>query len=169
MTPDAPLDLNSRFELELQAGHDSLRREAALAAFHKLQPSNSITVEEFLDGLHRHPDLWAVVGSLGITEFAQVLSRRSGPAPAEPRRRRTRISKDQKDQMKAAILQVFVGHPNGLTRGEVTSAVVAAGLAPAGIDSAVLVEKVRQPLHELVAEGKLRTVGEKRLMRYLTR
>lgn len=167
MTTAPVNDLNSRFQNELQAVNEDVRRKAALAAFHKLRPSNRVTVEQFLGGLHTHKEMWVVVGSLGIVEFAEALAGHHVPAPSETRRRRTRINDGQKSSLKAAILRMLEGHAAGMNRIEVTAAIIAGGLAPQGIERAALPEKVRQPLHELVAEGKLHTVGEKRLMKYV--
>lgn len=163
--PDA--DLNNRFQHEMQAVNEDVRRNAALAAFHKLRPRSDITVEQFLGGLQGHKEMWAVVGSLGIVEFARALASHPSTAATEPRRRRTRINDDQKNSLKGAILRVLEGQSAGMKRIEVTAAIIVGGLVPSGIDRATLPEKVRQPLHELVAEGKLRTVGKKRLMKYV--
>src|SRR5690349_17227152 len=87
---------------------------------------------------------------------------------AEPAgKRRQRLSEDQKSSLKNAILMVLEGQSGGRSRTELTAAIAAAGLSPADIARADLAEKLRQPLHELLVENKLHTVGEKRLMKYL--
>jgi len=160
------LELDSFFLRELQTANEDVRRLAALATFNRLRPSNDITVEQFLAGLQAHKELWAVVGSLGIVEFAQGLAGPQAP-PATAPQRRSRLTEGQKANLKAAILRVLAAHPSRMSRTEITAAVVSAGLTPAGIKSPDLPVKVRQPLHELVAEGQVYTVGEKRLMKYL--
>lgn len=167
MTPAPATDLNSRFQHELQAVHEDVRSKAALAAFHKLRPRNDVTVEQFLGGLQGHKEMWAAVGSLGIVDFAEALTGSPSPVATEPQRRRTRINDDQKNDLKGAVLRVLEGQATGLSRIEVTAAIIVGGLSPRGIERATLPEKMRQPLHELVAEGKLYTVGEKRLMKYV--
>ena len=85
MTASPALELDSFFMRELQTVNEDVRRVAALATFHRLRPGNDITVEEFLTSLQAHEELWAVVRSLGIVEFAPALAGggggRSGPAP----------------------------------------------------------------------------------------
>lgn len=170
MTASATLELDSFFLRELQTVNEDVRRVAALATFNRLRPGNDITVEEFLTSLQAHADLWAVVGSLGIVEFAQALTGGSEPAAAASApesERRTRLTESQKAGLKEAIVRVLAAHPPGMSRTEVTAAVVAANLTPAGIKAEDLPIKVRQPLHELVAARQIHTVGEKRLMKYL--
>jgi hypothetical protein len=160
-------ELDSIFQHELASAHLDVRRHAALAAFRKLHPSNRITVEEFLAGLQLHKETWAVVSSLGIVDFAEALvGRRRPPTGSAPARRRTRISDEQKNDLKGAVLRVLAGKTGGLNRLELTSAIGAQGLLPQGVDPASLFEKLRQPLHELAAEGQLHTVGQKRRMKY---
>ena len=173
MTASQALELDSFFMRELQTVNEDVRRVAALATFHRLRPSNDVTVEEFLTSLQAHAELWAVVSSLGIVDFAQALagvggsSSSSGPAATSESGRRTRLTESQKGGLKEAIARVLAANPSGMSRTEVTAAVIAAGLIPAGIEQGDLQIKVRQPLHELVAAGQIHTVGEKRLMKYL--
>ncbi len=170
MTASPALELDSFFMRELQTVNEDVRRVAALATFHRLRPSNDVTVEEFLTSLQAHEELWAVVSSLGIVEFAQALAGgggSAGPGTAPESGRRTRLTESQKGGLKEAIARVLAAHPSGMSRTEVTAAVIAAGLVPAGIEHGDLQIKVRQPLHELVAAGRIHTVGEKRLMKYL--
>lgn len=70
---ESGLDVNALFEQELQSRADDLYREAAIAMLSKLRPSNHITVAEFLDGLTPHPDVWSVVSTMGVGEFAAAL------------------------------------------------------------------------------------------------
>lgn len=167
MTASPALELDSFFLRELQTVNEDVRRLAALATFNRLRPSNDITVERFLAGLQAHEELWAVVGSLGIVEFAQGLTgHQAVPRATEPQRR-SRLTEDQKVSLKAAMVRVLAGHPGGMTRTEAVAAVVSSGLTPAGLKLSDLPIKVRQPLHELVAEGAIHTIGKKRLMKYL--
>lgn len=168
MTTAPANELDSLFQHELQSVNDDVRRQAALAAFRKLHPNNRITVEQFLAGLQCHKEMWAVVSTLGILDFTEALVSHQSPIAVQPQRRRTRISDDQKSNLKGAILRVLDGKASGMNRIEVTAAIIAGGMTPAGLDRAELPEKLRQPLHELVAEDKLHTVGEKRLMKYLS-
>src|SRR5690349_6727248 len=101
MSTTSTNDLDSLFERELQTVNDDVRKKAAFAAFEKLRPSNSITVEQFLAGLERHKDMWAVVSTLRITDFAEALVGKRAPSaastPAPQERYRTRINDDQKN------------------------------------------------------------------------
>jgi len=166
MTATPALELDSFFLRELQTVNEDVRRLAALATFDRLRTSNDITVEQFLADLQAHKELWAVVGSLGIVEFAQGLAGPQAQPATEPQRL-SRLTESQKANLKAAILRVLTAHPQGMSRTKMTAAVVSAGLTPAGIKSPDLPVKVRQPLHELVAAGEVCTVGQKRLMKYL--
>lgn len=167
MTTAPQSELDGLFQRELESVHDDVRKKAALAAFRKLVPSNHVTVEQFFTGLQRHRDIWPVVASIGIADFAAVIAGKRTPASAAPAKRRTRLSDEQKTSLKNAILLVLEGQSGGKSRTEITAAIDAGGLSPTAIDRPDLAEKLRQPLHELLAEGKLHTVGEKRLMKYL--
>lgn len=167
MTSATTIDPNDRFLDELKAVYEDARSQAALAAFRRLHPTNDITVAQFLDQLQGHKDMWAVVRTLGIADFAAALARRPALAAVEARLRRTRINDEQKSSLKQAILRVLESHGGGMNRNEITAVLVDEGLVPLGLDPDVLGDKVRQPLHELIAEGTLHTVGEKRLMRYM--
>lgn len=167
MTTAETSELDNLFAHELKSVNDDIRRKAALSAFYKLRLNNQITVEQFLNSLERHKEMWEVVGSLGILDFAEALTGHRAQSETAPKRQRTRISDEQKNSLKEAILRVLEGKMGGLNRLEVTATLVANGLSPAGISRTELPEKLRQPLHELLAEGKLHTVGEKRLLKYV--
>jgi hypothetical protein len=167
MSESPALELDSFFLRELQTVNEDVRRLAALATFNRLRPSNNVTVEQFLAGLQAHKELWAVVGSLGIVEFAQGLAGHQAASRATESQRRSRLTEDQKASLKAAIVRVLADHPRGLSRPEVTVSIVSSGLTPAGIKRADLPIKVRQPMHELVVEGKIHTLGERHRMKYL--
>jgi len=164
-------ELDSLFQSELASVNEDVRNKAALAAFRKLHPGNRTTVEEFLSSLQRHKEMWAAVSGLGIVDFAEsVLGRKKGTAAAAPEtaRRRTRINDEQKQSLRGAILRVLDGQGGGMSRVEISAAIIDGGLTTTGIDHNDLAEKLRQPLHELVSEGKVHTVGERRAMKYLT-
>jgi hypothetical protein len=167
MTSATTIDLNDLFLNELQAIHDDVRSQAALAAFRRLHPTNEITVGQFLDQLQGHKDMWAVVGALDVADFAAALARRPASAAGAAQPRRTRINEEQKSSLKQVILRVLGSHGGGMNRSEITAVLIDDGLVPPGIEPAVLGEKVRQPLAELISERKLHTVGEKRLMIYM--
>lgn len=163
-------ELDGLFQRELESVNDDVRRKAALAAFKKLLPNNRVTVEQFFTGLQRHKDIWSAVATIGILDFAGVIAgRQGGHSEAAPTgsKRRTRLSDEQKGSLKNAILLVLEGSSGGKSRTEITAAIDAAGLSPADIARPDLAEKLRQPLHELLGENKLHTVGEKRLMKYI--
>ena len=105
-----PMELDSSFLGELQPLNEDVRHLAALATLHRLRPSNELTVEGLLTGLHAHKELWAVIGSLGIVEFAQALTAAASRAAPPPRR--PRLTEEQKGSLKAAILRVLAGHPH---------------------------------------------------------
>ncbi len=165
------LDISSLFEQELQARNEDLRREAATRMFEKLHPSNRVTVEQFLAGIQQHKDVWAAVSTMGILDFAATLagerreSEPTGKAKAKPARR-TRLSDSQKNSLKGLIVNVLSGIKDGLNRREIASNTNEELLGNIGVVRTELMDKLRQPLHELLSDGKIHTVGEKRLMRY---
>lgn len=165
-------ELESLFRQELQTQDEELRRQAALATLHRLNPSNRLTVEQFFQDLQRHKDLWTVASGMGILDFAAILGGQRSAAPtaaaAKPeRQRRTRLTDDAKSALKVAIARVLTGVSEGMSRTDCARAILEQGLAPSSVDRAELADKLRLPLGELVSEGRLHTVGEKRLMRYL--
>lgn len=168
MTTTAENEVSRLFESELQAIDEDVRRQAALRALRQLRPSNRVTVQEFFAACQQHRDIAAVVGTLGIVDFAQMLAGRApSAAPAEDVRKRTRLSDAQKEELKGIALRVLSAHREGLSRTDLASAVRGQGLIPAGVAEIELPEKLRIPLSELIAEGKIHTVGEKRLMKYV--
>lgn len=60
-----------------QTPREELHQAAALAKLGRLPLNNQITVKRFLDEIRKHKDLWAVVSSMGIRDFAAILSRGS--------------------------------------------------------------------------------------------
>ena len=89
------LDINSLFEHELKARNEDLRREAAETMFHKLRPSNKVSVEQFVAGIKQHRDVWAVVSTMGIVDFADAILGGKTRPPASPTgkpARRTRLN-----------------------------------------------------------------------------
>lgn len=171
-TDETLLDVTSLFEQELRASHEDLRRQAASQMFAKLHPNNRVTVEQFLEGLRQHKEVWAVVSTMGVLDFASSLTGRSGAAPPTPDRatgkpgKRTRLSEAQKNALKGVIVNVLAGIKDGLTRAQIAKYTNEDLLGNVGVNREELADKLRQPLVELVADGKIHTVGEKRLMRY---
>ncbi len=170
--PTSTSDLEQLFHQELKTQDEELRRSAALSTLHRLRLSNRITVEQFLADLQRHKDLWAVASSMGILDLAAIISgsgvgSHAAPAAAKTAApRRTRLSEDAKGALKLAIVRVLTGHTDGLSRTDCAHAIFEQGLMPSSVEKADLAEKLRQPLAELVEEGRLHTIGQKRLMRY---
>jgi hypothetical protein len=168
-------ELEVLFQQELKLQDEELRRSAALATLHQLRLNNRVTVEQFLIDLQKHKDLWTVASQMGIRDLAAILGgggshdggTHSGGRRATEKRPRTRLSNDTKAALKLAVVRVLSSHTDGLSRPLCAKAIAEQGLIPASVDPADLADKLRQPLVELVAEGRLHTVGEKRLMRYL--
>ncbi|HMU41268.1 MAG TPA: hypothetical protein PKE31_19830 [Pseudomonadota bacterium] len=167
------LDIGALFEHELEARKEDLRRQTALLMFSKLRPGNRVTVEQFLDSLKQHADVWAAVSGMGILDFAQALAE-SKPESVPKRdakpakiKRRTRLSDAQKLALKGVVLDVLSGHADGMSRAEIASQPNEEVLGRVGVRRDQLADKLRQPLLELVKENKLHTVGEKRLMKYI--
>ncbi len=166
------LDINSLFEQELQARNEDLRRQAALTMFHKLHPTNRLNVEQFIAGIKQHKDVWSVVSSMGIVDFAESILGGKSRAPAAPTSggkpaRRTRLNENQKTTLKAVIQKTLGDSRDGLNRNEIAKNVTNDQLSNIGVSRDELANKLRQPLSELVGDGKIHTVGEKRLMKYL--
>ena len=172
---EASVDVTSRFEQELQSRAEDLYREAALAMLAKLHPSNKVTVEEFLAALEQHKDVWSAVSRMGVIEFAATLRGRVGatesddeesPAAESGSGKRTRLSEAQKNSLKGIIISTLGGARDGLSRTDIAGQISNDLLSTVGISRDELADKLRQPLHELIADNKIHTVGEKRLMRY---
>lgn len=163
----AVFDVSSLFEQELQARNEDLRRQAALAMLPKLRPSARVTVAEFLDSIQQHKDVWTAVLEMSVLEFASMLQGgpRSEPAAKETVKR-TRISDAQKNSLKGAIVSVLSNSRDGYNRNDLAGQISNDTLATVGIKREELADKLRQPLGELVADKKIHTVGEKRLLKY---
>ncbi len=166
------IDVTSLFEHELQSRAEDLYREAALAMLQKLNPSNRVTVVEFLSALEQHKDVWSAVARMGVLEFASTLmGGRAGEAEeteedAAPRAKRTRLTDSQKNSLKGIVVGLLSGSKDGMSRTDLAGQISNDLLSTVGVSREELADKLRQPLHELVAEKKIHTVGEKRLMRY---
>ena len=165
------LDIGSLFEQELQSRNEDLRKQAATRMFEKLHPSNRVTVDQFLTGIQQHKDVWAAVSTMGILDFAATLAggrRESEPSskPSGKAARRSRLSDAQKNSLKGLIVNVLSGIKDGLSRREIAANTNDELLGNVGVVRAELMEKLRQPLHELGGERRIHTVGEKRLMKY---
>ena len=171
--PTNSLEIGSLFEAELQALNEDLRRQAALTMFYKLHPSNKVNVEQFINGIKQHKDVWSVVSTMGVVDFAEAVSgSRAGGVKAPKAEtkaggKRTRLNENQKSALKSAIIKTLSDNKDGLNRNEIAKAITAEQLSAIGVDRAELANKLRQPLGELVGDTKIHTVGEKRLMKYL--
>ncbi|MFO0621846.1 MAG: hypothetical protein U0745_10645 [Polyangia bacterium] len=163
------LDIAALFEQELQARNEDLRRQAALTMFFKLHPTNKVSVEQFINELKQHKDVWAAVSEMGILDFAENLiggAKVKAAAKPDGESKRTRLSEGQKNSLKGIIVSVLSSANGGLSRTEIADNISNDLLNTVGVDRAELANKLRQPLGELVADHKIHTVGEKRLMKY---
>ncbi len=165
------IDVTSLFEHELQSRAEDLYREAALSMLQKLNPSNRVTVVEFLAALEQHKDVWSAVARMGVLEFAATLMGRAAQAEesaeeAAPKAKRTRLTDAQKNSLKGIVVSLLSGAKDGMSRTDLAGQISNDLLSTVGVSREELADKLRQPLHELVAEKKIHTVGEKRLMRY---
>lgn len=165
MKADGPLfDVSAVFEQELLARKEDLRREATLRMFSKLRmfaklhPNSRVTVEQFLSGLRQHSDVWAVVSTMGVLDFATSLAGRSGDS-----------EQLLKNSLKGVIVNVLAGTKDGLTRWEIAKHTREELLDNVGVSREELVVKLRQSLAELVADGKIHTVREKQRGRWVFR
>ena len=109
---------------------------------------------------------------MGILDFASSLTGggstsepTSGKATGKPGKR-TRLSEAQKNSLKGLVVNVLSGIKDGLSRTEIANNTNDELLGNIGVRREELADKLRQPLGELVADGKIHTIGEKRLMRY---
>jgi len=106
---------------------------------------------------------------MSAVEFASLIAgtpRAEATKDAPEQARRTRISDAQKNSLKGAIVGVLGNHKDGLSRTDIAGQMGDDVLATIGVKRDELADKLRQPLGELVADKKIHTVGEKRLMRY---
>ncbi len=162
-------DISALFEEELKARNEDLRRQAALSMLPKLRPSARVTMAEFLDSLQQHREVWSAVLEMPAVEFGALMASgsrtESTNARPEPTKR-TRISDAQKNSLKGAIVSVLGNHKDGLSRTDIAGQMGDDILATIGVKRDELADKLRQPLGELLADNKIHSVGEKRLMRY---
>lgn len=79
---------------------------------------------------------------------------------------RTRLNKTQKNSIKVAIRKLLSDSKEGLSRSEIAQCLPNDQLDTIGVSLDELANKLRQPLGELVSDGTIHTVGEKRLMKY---
>jgi hypothetical protein len=173
VAPPSNIEIGNLFDQELEAQNEDLRRKAALGTFLKLRPNNKVTVEQFINQLKLHKDVWAVAGALGILDFCESLLGSRAGAPRKPEAaakpsKRTRLSEGQKNALKTAITTALGANRDGLSRNDIAKAIPADSLNSLSIDRNELANKLRQPLAELVTDNKIHTVGEKRLMKYLS-
>jgi hypothetical protein len=153
----------------LKARNEDLRRKAALSMLPKLRPSARVTMAKFLDSLQQHREVWSAVLEMSAVELATLIaggSRADATKTTLEATKRTRISDAQKNSLKGAIVGVLGNHKDGLSRTDIAGQMGDDVLATIGVKRDELVDKLRQPLGELVADKKIHTVGEKRLMRY---
>jgi hypothetical protein len=104
-----------------------------------------------------------------VVEFASNLAGRQhseAVTAPEQKTKRTRISDAQKNSLKGAIVSVIGNHHDGLNRANLAAQISDDVLATIGVRRDELADKLRQPLGELVADKKIHTIGEKRLMKY---
>ena len=80
--------------------------------------------------------------------------------------KRTRISDAQKNSLKGTIVSELGNRRDGLNRTDIAGQIGDDVLVTIGVKRDELANKLRQPLDELMADNKIHTVGEKRLMRY---
>lgn len=169
------MEIGSLYEQELQALNEDLRRQAAVSMFQKLQPTNRTTVEQFLQNLRLHKDVWTTVATMGIVDFADAINDGRKlrdmlrQRHTEPRQegKRTRLNDPQKQALKGIVLRVLQDAKEGMSRNDIAKHVSSDQIIAVGVNRQELANKLRQPLSELVREGKIHTIGEKRLMRYL--
>ena len=162
-------DMGALFEQELQARNENLRWLAALSMLPKLRRSAWVMMAELLDSLQQHREVWSAVLEMSAVEFASLIaggSRADATKTAPEQTKRTRISDAQKNSLKGAIVSVLGNRNDGLNRTEVAGQIGDDVLVTIGVKRDELANKLRQPLGELVADNKIHTVGEKRLMRY---
>ena len=165
-----PMDITGLFEQELQARNEDLRRQAALNMFYKLHPSNKVNVEQFIAGIKQHKDVWAVVSTMGIVDFAEALSggkRAATPGKEAKPARRTRLNENQKTTLKQVIVKTLSDSKDGLNRNEIARSFSNEQLASINIGREELANKLRQLFFKDMANSKIYTVGEKCLMKYL--
>ena len=105
----ASSDLNNLFERELHAVNEDVRRKAALATLRNLRPTNRVTVQQFVTSAQAHRDIWAVVSTLGVVDFAEaLLGQKASPhADTHAANKRTRLSEDQKNGLKAMYFRTL--------------------------------------------------------------
>lgn len=164
-----PSQMPALFSEELQTLHEDISRKAALAVLERIRFTNSTTLGDFLAEMKQRKEVWAVLNTVGIVDFAMAIC---GVVPGEERDEdgepRTRISEAQKQGLKNLVLKTLSSATEGLNRKEIASRFSDSDLEALGLPrNDKLPDKLRQPLLELVREDRIRSEGEKRLLVYL--
>lgn len=171
----AQFEIGSLYEQELQSLNEDLKRQAAMSMFQKMQPTNKMSVDGFLQLLKQHKDVWSTVASMGIVDFADAINDgrrlreqlRSRHVDVRPEGKRTRLNEGQKQALKSIVMRILGDTRDGMNRNQLAETITQDQIISVGVTRAELANKLRQPLGELVVEGKVHTIGEKRLMKYL--
>ncbi len=168
-----PLGIDALYEQELQTLNEEIRRQAARSLFYKLQPQNKTTVEQFLTTLKQHQEIWSEVSQMGIVDFASAIlghkkhDGRNGVTEEKLSGKRTRLNDEQKESLKAVILEILAQTKSGLNRNEIAKHFSLEQVDQLQIDRAELPNKLRQPLAELLHSKRIHSHGAKRLLKYL--
>ena len=84
--------------------------------------SMSLGLTAVFVGIKQHRDVWAVVSTMGIVDFADAILGGKTRTPASPTgkpARRTRLNETQKNTIKAAIQKLLGDSKDGLSRSEI--------------------------------------------------
>lgn len=163
-----PSQMPALFSEELQTLQEDISRRAALAVLDRIRFTNATTLGDFLAEMKQRKDLWAVLTTVGVVDFAKAIC---GVVPGQAEdvvEPRTRISESQKQGLKDLVLKTLQTANVGLNRKDLAARFSDNELDQLGLPrNDKLADKLRQPLLELLREKSIRSEGEKRLLVYL--
>jgi len=168
--------VDALYEEERNALNQELGRKAALSMLCRMRFGNQLTVGSFMTQMQEHKDVWGALSGIGVMDFARAVMGGNaavipGPTAANEDEGevigRTRLTDAQKEQLKELIMEVMEPAEEGIGRRTIAERMGEEQVAQLGIAQQQLAAKLKQPLAELVKEGRLATDGERRLMVYV--
>lgn len=166
------LDLSSAYYQEYEKIKFNLQQEAALRVFRNIEVDKEMTIQEVFQSLTNSAELWGGIGGMTAYEFSRILlgiDKIKAPLPVEGehKKHRNKLSSQQITEFKQLIVEALRGKKQGIPRIKLVQEFNRATLKELGISLHQINIKIRRPLAELVRDGVLHKVGEKKGLRYI--
>lgn len=167
------LDLSSAYYQEYEKIKINLQQEAALRVFRNIEVDKEMTIQEVFQSLTNSAELWGGIGGITAYEFSRILLGidKTKPIPpveeGEQKKHRNKLSSQQITEFKQLIVEALRGKKQGIPRIKLVQEFNRTTLKELGISLHQINMKIRRPLGELVRDGVLHKVGEKKGLRYI--